>query len=383
MTRWAIIGDFSHPNYLGGAARHVYDLAREFRRRGIECCLATRRPDGFYGLGIKDKFWEQLKAEGRLAEFGKTEMMLPWRYWKTVRGADVVNVHHPIMGFWGGLLAKAMGKALIYNFHGPLCEEYRAKGGRNFLVIWMYRWLQNLLLRLADAIWVHSDYMRGLCCRLCQSCGGKIRQLPGYVDVRRYHPTRKDARRSIRQRLGWREDGSFILTCRRLTPRTGVLELARMWPETVQRLAKPATLVICGRGELEPEIRRAAGEGVKVMGYVEEELLPDVYRACDMCLLPSRELEGFGLVVLEGFACGLPVLVSSLSGGAAEFVRTINPAWIYDTDDPRDLARAINGVLAAQNDGLTERGLVDVATAHDLSRLADAYLELADVLPKK
>jgi len=55
---------------------------------------------------------------------------------------------------------------------------------------------------------------------------------------------------------------------------------------------------------------------------------PDVaalLRSCDLMLAPSWESEGFGLAVLEGLACGLPVVASqipsheSFAAGAAEF----------------------------------------------------------------
>ncbi len=43
-------------------------------------------------------------------------------------------------------------------------------------------------------------------------------------------------------------------------------------------------------------------------------LLPAYYRAADVCVVPSRSLEGFGLVVLEALACGTPVIATDVGG---------------------------------------------------------------------
>jgi hypothetical protein len=42
--------------------------------------------------------------------------------------------------------------------------------------------------------------------------------------------------------------------------------------------------------------------------------LPIFYSACDFTVVPSRAAEGFGLVVLESFGCGTPVVVTDVGG---------------------------------------------------------------------
>ena len=84
---------------------------------------------------------------------------------------------------------------------------------------------------------------------------------------------------------------------------------------------RDARLIYLGRGPLEAQLRAAAKapdlEGrVDLIGEVSPEELADWYRAGDALLLTSSR-EGRPNVVLEAFACGLPVVATS-AGGTAE-----------------------------------------------------------------
>jgi glycosyltransferase involved in cell wall biosynthesis len=43
-------------------------------------------------------------------------------------------------------------------------------------------------------------------------------------------------------------------------------------------------------------------------GFVPDDELPLYYQAADLFVLPTRSLEGFGLITLEAFASELPVV---------------------------------------------------------------------------
>lgn len=65
------------------------------------------------------------------------------------------------------------------------------------------------------------------------------------------------------------------------------------------------------------DIRKVANtpEIIYIDDKLEEEQMAQLYRACDVLVLPYRG-EGFGLPVLEAMACGLPVIVTA--GGATD-----------------------------------------------------------------
>ncbi len=72
---------------------------------------------------------------------------------------------------------------------------------------------------------------------------------------------------------------------------------------------------------------------VVITGFVKDEDLPAIYKNAEALILPSF-YEGFGIPVLEAFACGIPAIVSNTSslpevaGGAAILIHPNNPEEI-------------------------------------------------------
>jgi glycosyltransferase involved in cell wall biosynthesis len=79
-------------------------------------------------------------------------------------------------------------------------------------------------------------------------------------------------------------------------------------------------LLLVGDGpylrELQTETRRH--KGVRLVGRVDYEALPEIYSAADLFVFPSTT-DTFGMVVLEAQACGLPAVVSD-RGGPKEII---------------------------------------------------------------
>lgn len=80
-------------------------------------------------------------------------------------------------------------------------------------------------------------------------------------------------------------------------------------------------------------------------GYFPEEEMPLLYKSASVLLFPSF-YEGFGLPVLEAFACGLPVIVSSV-GSLPEVAG--DAALYVDPNDHNDIARKVEILLNDSN----------------------------------
>ncbi len=82
-------------------------------------------------------------------------------------------------------------------------------------------------------------------------------------------------------------------------------------------------------------------EQIHFTGYFPEEELPLLYKGASLLLFPSF-YEGFGLPVLEAFACGLPVIVSNV----ASLPEVAGDAALYvDPNDHKDMARKVESLL--------------------------------------
>jgi glycosyltransferase involved in cell wall biosynthesis len=75
-------------------------------------------------------------------------------------------------------------------------------------------------------------------------------------------------------------------------------------------------------------------------GYIPNDNLKDAYKMIDVLVVPSVYFEVFGLVILEAFSAGRPVIVSR-SGGPAELVRNGIDGFIVDRNDDKSLAGAM------------------------------------------
>lgn len=98
--------------------------------------------------------------------------------------------------------------------------------------------------------------------------------------------------------------------------------------------------VIVGVGPLEKLVIRLSKKysNVKYMSCVSEEVLPEIYRGCDLFVLPSRR-ETFGIVALEAQASGLPVISSNITGPKDIVVNNVTGKLI--STSPESLADSI------------------------------------------
>jgi glycosyltransferase involved in cell wall biosynthesis len=109
-------------------------------------------------------------------------------------------------------------------------------------------------------------------------------------------------------------------------------------------------LWIAGEGPYEETLRELAGqlgveERVHFLGKVEQRKLAALYRSCSCLVATSFVNETFGMALCEAMACGAPVVASDF-GGFREVVEEGVTGLLARPQDPADLARKLNAVLA-------------------------------------
>lgn len=112
------------------------------------------------------------------------------------------------------------------------------------------------------------------------------------------------------------------------------------------------SLVLVGkRGRGADEVLSDGVDGVLEAGYVGSDELPHLYFGAEAFIFPSRH-EGFGIPVLESYACGTPVITSresalpEVAGDAAYYLKTNDAAGIAEAMERMADDRALRDELA-------------------------------------
>jgi glycosyltransferase involved in cell wall biosynthesis len=111
-----------------------------------------------------------------------------------------------------------------------------------------------------------------------------------------------------------------------------------------------AFLVFAGEGPLREQLESDArtlgvASRVRFLGFVNQPMLPAVYRSADVMVLPS-EYEPFGVVVNESMCCGCPVIASDRVGSARDLVAPTEDSFIYRCGDVEALTNLLRRVAA-------------------------------------
>ncbi len=157
-----------------------------------------------------------------------------------------------------------------------------------------------------------------------------------------FRPATPDERAESRSKLGWPADRPVYLFVGALGDRRkGFDTLFAAWSMLCARPDWDADLLVVGDGaERAIWEAKAAGAGlaerIRFLGFRRD--VPDLFRACDAHVLPSR-YEGYSLVTQEALCCGVPAFVTRTAGIAERFEGELADALLIpDPDDAPGLA---------------------------------------------
>lgn len=136
-----------------------------------------------------------------------------------------------------------------------------------------------------------------------------------------------------------------VLYAGRLTQEKGVFRLVRAW----ELLSPPGrTLYLMGdgplRGELERYVSSRSLESIRLTGFLPHEEQGAVRAACGVAVAPSLWEETFGMVVLESWLHGTPVIVTP-RGGLPELITHGRNGWIAREPSVDALAETLRAAL--------------------------------------
>jgi glycosyltransferase involved in cell wall biosynthesis len=286
---------------LGGVERWARELSSRLPalRPGAYAVVAPR-PRLVHRAGHA---WEQVVLPARAAALGAGALLCPANLAPVASRNAVLVIHD----------------AAALRHPGWYSPAYAA---------WQ-RALMPLLARRAARVITVSEFSRRELAELLNLEPDRVDVVPGGVDER-FTPDAPDPRAT----LGL--ERPYVLTVASHTARKN---LAALVP-AARELAREGVEVVVAGGH-RPQFAREAGlDTLRLLGHVDDALLPGLYAHAEAFVLPSR-YEGFGLPVLEAMAAGTPV-VATTAGALPE---TCGAAACSVEPDGEALATALTGLL--------------------------------------
>jgi glycosyltransferase involved in cell wall biosynthesis len=322
------------PDQKGGLNRYFTALHGELRRQGVDAHAVVLGPAADAPASVHVAAPGEASLARRISGFARAARRLRDE-------VDVVDVHFALYGL-APLLVHSWGRApLVVHFQGPWAAESTSVGDRLAPRVWIKQAIERTVYRRARELVVLSGAFKRVLVETYGVSPSRVRVIPPGVDLERFVPA---SRERARAELGLGADAFTVVVARRLVPRMGIEVLVKAW-SAVASAAPGARLVVVGDGPQRGELERLASRGcpdgsVDFLGTVDEDGLRTCYAAANLMVVPSTELEGYGLVVLEALAMGRPVVVSD-AGGLPEAVAALDPSLVVPAGDAEALAARI------------------------------------------
>lgn len=265
----------------------------------------------------------------------------PWRkvafFFKTLRLCHTWKPRLIISTFPGFALAgvacaRIMGIRFVTVAHG--------------IEVWSrLSWAKRIALQKCDRILAVSRYTADQL-RILQGVESeRITIFPNTVDSQVYFPEARNP--DLQRHYDLPPGAPVVLTVARLDASERSKGIERVWDAMEKRpdeiMGRVVHLVVGSGSDLErlreEAARRSCGARIRFAGPVSQGGLADIYRLADIYVMPSLK-EGFGIVYLEAFASGIPVVAADACG-TPDALRDGELGWLVPPDDPEALASAM------------------------------------------
>jgi glycosyltransferase involved in cell wall biosynthesis len=344
--------DCFHLDRSGGAYRIAWEIARKMRNEGHRVALLC--------IGDKNKTGKEIYEGIEIVRYLPGTNINPLRkvenhiaracaaarnYLDNCKW-DIVHAHTPLPGL-GAFRAFGQGARSVYTIHSPVVTEQQINwssqglNGRLKLLLGMgqLKKLEATAYQKFDILQSLSQFTKNEINRL-YGVGDKIRVIPYWSPFEKIQRVDKQ---QARQKLGWPVNKPIFFSLRRMTARMGLADAV----EASRKIARQCDfqLVLAGDGplreKLQKQVKKAGlNERVLFTGRLTDEQVGFAYQAADLFLLPTISLECFGIIILEAYSFGCPVLASDCAA-IPELVRPICPDLIFPAGNVEALANKL------------------------------------------
>ncbi len=204
-----------------------------------------------------------------------------------------------------------------------------------------------------------------------------VKIIPDGINLEKFNPNNKDSQ--IRKKYG----NNILLYVGPFYNRKKIPILLKAMPLIIKKIPD-IHLILIGKGEVWNGCKNLAKllgiqQHTSFLGFVQEELLRKYYASSKLFILPS-EIEGFGQVILEAMASGIPVICAN-KPPMSKVIENGGKTFILN--NPQDLSKKLIELLFDDKERLTlSQNALMVAKKYQWKQIANKYINFIKEIKK-
>jgi glycosyltransferase involved in cell wall biosynthesis len=366
------------PPHFSGAGLQTLTLAKELSKQGVQYFFVTVDNTGLPRHDRHEGFDVYRIVDGpkRHGEF-----VLWWNLFRTLHSLrqrfDIIHASgSTYKNSAVGIIGKMLGKnslTLVSMAHNDLYPIGRTRVGR----------AQKVLLGFVDR-YVSLSQQISEEIKSLPLDPTKAVEIPQGVDTERFSPVEAAVRSSLRKQLGLPER-PIALFAGVFDSRKNVEWLVHTWVKYREHFFGWCLLLVgpTSRDQREVGLREKLQRLVHHEGLEADILFrdfsttpEDYYRTADLFILPSLN-EGLPNVVLEAMSCGLPCVVTRISG-TTDIIDHGSSGMLFDVNDESSFIDAMTPLLgnADRRARLGSHASAEIHSRLSSKKSAERYLRL-------
>lgn len=292
----------------------------------------------------------------------KSKVMYFPRFWTQIRLSWEMFCHSPDLLFIPAhTIPIVHPKKVIVTCHDVGFRSYPSSYSK--FQLWHLEFTTGQAVRWAKKIIAVSESTKHDLINIYKAKPQQIKVIYNGFSNEIFHPIEdKDKINEILQKYNFPE--KYILFVGRLEERKNIPKLISAFDILKKKRGIPHKLVLVGKKGYKFEQIIDTIKKLKITseviltGYISEQDLPYIFSKADLFIFPSL-YEGFGIPILEAFACGCPVATSNVSSMPEVAGKA---AILFNPQKKEEIAQAIYKIISDNNlrDNLIKKGFYQI-----------------------
>lgn len=333
----------------GGVESYAYNISKRMVERGFDVIILCSTRDGIDEKKDLDGIKVIRQRPNFILSNTPIRLDLFFTMSKLVKenNFDLINAHTPVPFYAdvAAMVSKRYKIPFVLTYHNDTIKNTFAMN----IIANLYNYSFNLImLKLSKFIITPSSYCYNES-KFLKKFKNKLRWIPPGVGIDKY-----DIGNSfkIHDDHGISRSSKIVLFVGQMSKahaHKGIDDLIKSFKRILDD-TKEAYLILVGKGDMILEYKKMCQsygilDNVIFTGFVDETELIEYYKSSDVVVLPSTTVqEGFGMVLIEGNACGKPVIGTKI-GGIQYVIKDGETGLLVPPKNPDALAGAIIKLL--------------------------------------